>query len=280
MFRMSTPFVSIIMPVYNDESYVSEAIESILSQSYTNFEFIIIDDGSNDNTKVTIRAYAKRDERIIFLENRENLGICETLNRAIQYAQGSYIVRMDSDDISEKHRIETQLWFLMDHPDIGIVGSSIRLIDTTWKTLSERHYHTDDAMIRRYLFRYSPFCHPAIMVRKEILDRAWYYDPLLIYAEDYDLYFRIGKCAKFANIPEILLRYRIHEQSTTAVRIETMERKTLAIRMKAVREYGYAMSIWDRIYFTLQYISRWIIPPKWKIRLFQFFRDTKRKANT
>ena len=97
------------MPVYNSEAYVSEAIESILGQSYTNFEFLIIDDGSTDNTKVTIREYAKKDERIIFLENRENLGICETLNRAIQYAQGSYIVRMDSDDICETHRIETQL---------------------------------------------------------------------------------------------------------------------------------------------------------------------------
>lgn len=268
------------MPVYNSEKYVSEAIESILSQSYTNFEFLIIDDGSTDNTKVKINAYAQKDRRIIFLENRENLGICETLNRGIVHTQGSYIVRMDSDDMSAPHRIEKQLRFLLDHPEIGIVGSAIRLIDTTWKTLAERHYHSNDSMIRKSLFRYSPFCHPAIMVRKDILDLAWYYDPLLIYAEDYDLYFRIWKYTKFANIPEILLWYRIHEESTTAVHIDIMERKTLAIRMKAVREYGYAMSAWDGIYFTLQYISRWIIPPRWKIRLFQFFRDTKSHPNT
>ena len=97
------------MPVYNSEAYVSEAIESILSQSYTNFEFLIIDDGSTDNTRAKIKASAEKDERIIFIENRENLGICETLNRAIHCAQGSYIVRMDSDDICETHRIERQL---------------------------------------------------------------------------------------------------------------------------------------------------------------------------
>lgn len=270
---MKAPKISVIMPNFNCEKYIAEAIESILNQTFTDFEFIIIDDWSTDKSWEIIQEYAKKDERIIALKNEENLKICKTLNKWIEIAKWEYIARMDSDDISAHDRFEKQINFLDQNLDVWIVGWTMEIMDENWKIYSERKYNLTDVEIRKKLFRYSPFCHPVVMIRKSILDKSWKYDEKQVFAEDYDLYFRIWQYSKFANLEDKLIKYRMFENNSTTKKLKDMELKTLLIRKKAVNEYWYKMSFWDNIYWILQYISIYLIPWKFKIILFNLIRN-------
>lgn len=271
---MNTPKVSVLMPNYNCEKYLPEAIESILNQTFTDFEFIIIDDGSTDNSWDIIQEYAAKDSRIVAVKNEENLKICKTLNKWIALAIWKYIARMDSDDISLPDRFEKQVTFLDQYPEVWIVWWTMEMIDENWNIYSKREYNTTDKEIRDKIFRYSPFCHPVIMMRKNILEQSWWYDDNLVYSEDYDLYFRIWMHSKFANINNTLIYYRMFDWNSTTKKLKHMERGTIYIRKKAKKEYGYNMSLSDNIYNSLQELSTYIIPWKVKIWLFNLIRNS------
>ncbi|MCD4813554.1 glycosyltransferase [bacterium] len=263
--REEHPKVSVIMPVYNAEKFLPKAIESIVRQTFANFEYIIIDDGSTDQSWAIIQQYAVKDKRIVAKQNQKNLHISRTLNRCLQLAQGEYIARMDADDVSDTQRLAKQVVYMDANPDIGISGGTMILIDEHGdKTGHKRRYHLTDDKIRKFIFRYSPFCHPAIMVRKRVLDVCGDYNSEYDWAEDYELYFRLGQQTKFGNIQDVLLYYRVLEKSITTSRTKVMETKTLAIRQKAVREYGYTMTLFDKVYWILQYLSIRMIPYQWK----------------
>ena len=270
---MSNPKISVLMPAYNAEKYIAEAIESILNQTFKDFEFIIIDDCSTDGTYSIIQRYAKRDDRMIVLKNEKNLKICETLNKGIEIAKGKYIARMDADDWSYPDRLEKQFKFMEENPEIGISGGTMEVCDEKMKVLNQRKYNLSDEEIRKKIFRYSPFSHPLVIIKKDILDKASFYDHDLVYAEDYDLYFRIGNFSKFGNLKDVILKYRMLENNSTSEKLKEMELKTLKIRKKAVKEYGYRMSLIDKIYWVLQYLSIFIFPPKIKIWLFNKLRN-------
>ncbi len=274
MLENKNPRISVVMPNYNAEKYIAEAIESILNQSFSDFEFIIIDDGSSDKSWKIIQEYTKKDKRIVAIKNEKNLKICKTLNKWIELARWEYIARMDSDDISHPERLEKQVKFLDKNLEVGIVGANIDMIDEDWKVYSKRKYHFNDSEIRKYIFRYSPFCHPVVMIRKSILEKSRNYDPDLVYAEDYDLYFRIWMYSKFANLNESLIKYRMFENNSTTKKLKQMEKCTLFIRKKAEKKYGYKMTLLDRIYYYLQCISMFIIPRKLKIWLFNLLRNS------
>lgn len=271
--NVKIPKISVIMPNYNCERYLSEAIESILNQTFTDFEFIIIDDWSTDNSWNIIQEYAKKDSRIVAIKNEKNLKICKTLNKWIEIAKWKYIARMDSDDISIIDRFEKQIQFLDKNLDVWIVGWTMEIMDENWNIYSQRRYNLNDDEIRKKLFRYSPFCHPVVMIRTSILKQSWNYDEKQVFAEDYDLYFRIWKCAQFANLENNLIKYRMFKNNSTTKKLKEMELKTLLIRKKAVKEYWYKMSFGDNIYWILQYISIYIIPWKIKIWLFNLIRN-------
>ena len=271
---MSSPKVSVLMPNYNCESYLSEAIESILNQSFTDFEFIIIDDWSTDNSWKIIQEYAKRDNRIRAVKNEENLKICKTLNKWIEFAKWEYIARMDSDDISMIDRFEKQVKFLDSHHEIWIIGWSMDIINEKWKIYSKREYNLSDTEIRNKIFRYSPFCHPVVMMRKTALDKSGWYDNELVYSEDYDLYFRIWMYSKFWNLADTLIKYRMYDWNSTTKKLKQMERGTISIRNKAVKDYWYKMSVWDYVYNELQNLSTYIVPGKVKIWLFNLLRNS------
>ena len=268
-----TPKISVVMPNYNWWKYISEAIESILNQSFTDFEFIIIDDGSTDNSWEIIQEYAKKDNRIVAIKNEKNLKICKTLNKWINLAKWEYIARMDSDDISLLDRFEKQVKFLDKNKEVWIVWWTMEIMDENWKVYSKREYNLTDEEIRKKIFRYSPFCHATTMYRKEIIIKAWLYNIFLHDAEDYDLYFRLWLFWKFANLKDITYKMRVNRQWVTYSNIKRMERLTLFIRKKAVLEYWYKMSLWDKVYCYLQMISMYIIPWKLKIWLFNLIRN-------
>lgn len=259
------------MPAFNAEKYVAEAIESILDQTFRNFEFIIIDDCSTDNTGKIIDEYAHRDSRIIAIHNEKNLKISRTLNKGLAIANGKYVARMDADDWSYPDRLQKQIAFMEENPEVGVSGGAVDICDEKMRITGQRKYNLADGAIREKIFRYNPFAHPAIIIRKDILQKAGQYDDEYNLAEDYELYFRIGRHAKFANLDSSLLKYRIFTASSTGKSTKKMELATIKARNKHAAEYG--ISFFDRLYSSVQYISIFIIPAKLKIKLFNFFRS-------
>ena len=272
--NLETPKISVVMPVYNAEAYLKDAIESILNQTLNDFEFIIIDDASTDNSFKIIEDFSKKDDRIVILRNENNLGIAETRTKGTKYAKGKYIAIADADDISTSKRFEKEYNYLERHRECGVVGGFIQLFDSdSGKIIGVRKYYEDDTNLRKKLFLYCPVAQPVSMIRKEVFDNIGYYDPKYPPAEDLDLWFRIGTKYKFANIQEILLKYRVHGKSATTSKIQKMEAMTLELRKKYSNGYGYSMTLFDKIYNLGIIITRYIIPYKFKIWVFNFMRN-------
>jgi glycosyltransferase involved in cell wall biosynthesis len=265
------PIVSVIMPAYNAEKYIGQAIESILGQSFKDFELIIVNDCSKDNTPKIIEDYARRDPRIVCKVNAVNLKLSKALNVGIGIARGKYIARMDADDISMPDRFEKQVSFLDTHPEVGIVGGTMILINDKNEKIGERKYQLDDKSIRNRIFKYSPFCHPAIMMRKDALEKAGLYDHTYNPAEDYDLYFRLGLVSKFANLNEPVFKYRVIPNSMTTGSVRKMELKTIEVRKNNYETYNATLT--DKTYTILHYLSIYILPAKFKIWLFTRIRE-------
>lgn len=271
----NTPSVSVLLPVYNAERYVGLAVESILAQTFKDLELIIIDDCSSDKSREILREYSRKDNRVRYEENEHNLGGCATLNKCLSRARGRYIARIDHDDWSYPDRLEKQAAFLDVHPDVGIVGGAMELMDENGAVHGKREYRLSDAEIRKNIFRYSPFSHPLVMMRKSVLDETGPYDPAYAPADDYELYFRIGECSRFANLPDTLLRYRVVAGSMTDRLTRKMELATIRVRRLYGDSAHYRMSLFDRAYNFLQYVSVFIVPAKIKIRVFNYFRNSK-----
>ena len=202
---MAKPLVSVITTVYNAQEYLNMAIDSILTQSYQNFEYIVIDDGSTDHSIHIIEAYT--DPRVKYT-HQKNRGLSASLNRAIGIAKGEYIARMDHDDISYPKRLEKQVKFLEKNQEAAMVGTSFDLIDTD-SGIFDRSYHLDrDEDIRIEFLVRNPFGHGTVMVRRQVIEELGGYDvnqPV----EDYELWWRVAQKYRVANIPQWLYGYRI-----------------------------------------------------------------------
>ncbi len=266
------PKISVLMPAYNTEKYISEAIESILNQTFEDFEFIILDDCSTDMTWEIIQRYAKKDERIVVLRNEENLGIPVNRNKLVSMAKGIYVVWQDSDDISLPYRIEKQFNFMEKNLDVGICGGWLQFFNNE-NLLGIRKYDNDDKKLRSHIFKYSPVAQPVAMIRRFIINDVGMYNVDYKVAQDLDMSFKIGIKYKFANIPEVLLNYREHDKSITFKKLKTQELNTIKIRNKYSHISAYKMKTGDKIYNFLQYLSIFIIPPKLKIKLFNMLRN-------
>ncbi len=216
---MKTPRVSVVMPVFNGERYLREAIDSILTQTYKDFEFIIVNDGSTDNSESIIQAYD--DPRIVYLKNEQNSKICVTLNKGLYAARGEYIVRMDCDDISLSDRIAQQTSFMDKHQNIAVAGSDLLIFG---EDVEEHHFESlhSQQMCKMGLIFNSCLAHPSAIIRKSVLD-----DLNLRYKdeykgmEDFELWWQISKQHEITNIPKVLLKYRKHKDQVTQNTNET-----------------------------------------------------------
>lgn len=214
------PKISVLLPVYNGESYLREAIESILHQSYTNFELIIFNDGSTDNSEKIIKAFD--DSRIVYYK-QENQGLAATLNNAIKVSKGEYLARQDQDDYSYPERFEKQIEFLEKHPHYGVVGTWAENIDSEVKDrIWNKQPHHKRPPIESFVLKYellfgSPFVHSSVMIRKSVFDKVGLYsiDKVRQPPEDYELWSRIAREFEIANIPEMLQVYRRGSESMT-----------------------------------------------------------------
>ena len=201
------PAITVLMPVYNGATYLNEAINSILNQTFQNFEFIIIDDGSTDDSVKIIKSYD--DNRIRLFENKNNLGQSETLNKGLSLTRGKYIARMDQDDISMPERLKKQFEFMENNSDIDVCGSWLQLIG---KYDGIVELETDSERIKINLLTNQNLAHPAVMIRKDTLVKYdLNYNPTFTIGNDYDLWVRMFDDCSFANLPEPLLKFRMHD---------------------------------------------------------------------
>ena len=208
--------ISVILPVYNGEKYLDEAIQSILSQTYAQFEFIIINDGSSDSSLEIIKKYKKIDHRIILVD-RENRGLVASLNEGISLSKGNFIARMDQDDISLKNRFKEQVDFLEKHNDVGVCGCWVEVFSNN-REISLWKLPTSDTELKIGLLFSVPFAHPSIMMRKALITKLQLrYNEKYQNAEDYKFWVDFSKYTKFANISKVLFRYRYLETSMSRI---------------------------------------------------------------
>lgn len=273
---MDTPLISVIMAVYNGEKYLQESVESIVNQSYKNFEFIIINDGSTDSTVNVLKSY--NDSRIK-IHHQENIGLTKSLNKAIRLSTGKYIARMDADDIAVPRRLEKQADFLNSNPEIGLVGSFGVKIDEAGQTIQKITLPVFDKEIRKQLIKENVFIHGSVMIRKEVFDQAGYYNEAFKYGQDYELWGRIAQIYKLYNLAEFLLLRRKTKDSLSNNSEILQERISLSIKaqlsvMRRFRApfYSYCC-LWNLVLHFLIYslkIVRFPLRSKWDLlRIFK-----------
>ena len=227
--------ISVILPAYNAHKYLREAVDSILNQTYKDFELIIIDDGSSDSSSEIIESY--NDSRIRFFKNGENKGLIYTLNRGITLANGEYIARMDADDISLPTRFEKQVEYMDAHLECIVCGSFIQMFKDTENIGKPVGVFGDDAILKEYLFRDACFAHPSVMMRTECIKTTGiHYSSEFLHAEDYKFWVDLVPYGAFYNIPEVLLRYRVGENQVSQKYHNIQVRNSSRIRK------GYIMS--------------------------------------
>ena len=248
--------VSVILPVYNCEKYIKEAVDSLLNQTYKNLEIIIIDDCSTDKTLDVLSEY--KDQRIKILENDENYGIVYSLNRGLDIAKGKYIARMDGDDICELNRIEVQLDFLKKNPDVIIASCWFKMFGAADKIVKFPDVHEKifaDLIFGNHLL------HPGYFINADLFKASHLkYDERMKYVEDYDMAARASEYGKLANIPEVLINYRVHKSQTTNVHKKQQDNLDLIISKRILNKLDIVFDsaneyIYDNICFLEDYAS-------------------------
>ncbi len=205
--------ISVILPVYNCEKYVADAIMSICTQTYQNWELIIVDDCSTDNTRAIIEGISAKDMRIRVLLNQHNSGIVCSLNRGIAQARGTFYARMDADDIAMPERLETQLRYMLDHPEVIIASCWFEMFGDASGVVRYPEQH--EKICADFLFG-NRFLHPGYFIRaRAYKECGLFYDEHMKYVEDYDIAVRASTCGKLANVPRVLMKYRVHANQTT-----------------------------------------------------------------
>ncbi len=238
------PLVSVVMPVYNSERFVAEAIASILQQTFSDFEFLIVDDGSTDGSLAIVQDYADRDARIRVFQHPKNRGEAAARNTGMAHVTGKYVTGMDSDDVSPPQRLEKQAAFLDAHAEIGAVGISDRTCYEDLTVKSSRQLPARHSVIALHLllFTRTVMRSSPMMLRREYLDRQPLFDPTIVAGSDVDLYLHLlsEKGVRYANIPDEMYLYRRHGDTMNR-RNEVIQRKiVIDLRCQALRRLGAA----------------------------------------
>lgn len=226
---LPVPRVSVLLPVWNGEAFLEAAVESILRQTLSSFELIVIDDGSTDASAAIAEKFASSDDRVCLLR-RAHEGLSAALNAGIAAARGEYIARMDADDVSVPQRLEKQVSYLDAHPACVATGSWIEVVDEAGLPLGVKTFRETHEQISAALFGgISPMAHPTVVMRGDVLRATGGYDARFYPSEDLDLWFRLAERGELANLGEVLLRHRRHKAAAGVRERETMNAVSLAI---------------------------------------------------
>lgn len=231
---IKNPKITVLMSVYNSEQYLAEAIDSILNQTFEDFEFLIINDGSRDRSLNIIKSY--NDTRIRLID-RENRGLTASLNQGIQLAKGEYIARQDSDDVSIPGRLEKEVKFLDSNLNVAMIGSNYTIMDEAGKHLITTNVFTHPKDLKLAQVTCNQYGHGSVMMRTRVVRKCKGYDKKVGYVEDYDLWTRISRVADIANFQEPLYLYRRNDEGVTRQNLELQIRQTFAIRDKAFQHF-------------------------------------------
>jgi glycosyltransferase involved in cell wall biosynthesis len=226
------PTVTVLLPAYNAAHWLEAALVSILQQTYVDFELLLMDDGSTDSTAAILRKY--KDPRLSIMRAASNRGLIATLNNGIQLAKGRYIARMDADDIAHPRRLQLQVSFLQRHWEVGICGTWYRTMDADNRT-SVRPPVTHDEISAQLFFR-SPFGHPTVMIRRDVLADGLLYDVQSRHAEDFDLWVRARPKTRFANLPHFLLEYRTHSNQVSQEQRHLQRQSADKVRLRQLAQ--------------------------------------------
>jgi len=262
------PFVSVILPVYNAELYLKEAIDSILNQTFGDFELLIYNDGSSDRSNAIIATYS--DPRIVHTVYEQNIGLIQVLNNGLSESKGKYIARMDADDISLPNRFEEQLKFLEQNPDYGICGTQVKLIGREGML----NKPCDDESLRWWIFKGSPLAHPSIMMRASVLrDNKLSFNPDAYVVEDFELWWHMAFHTKMANLNHVLLHYRIHEQQVSSARNKLQHFNFRASQTDFIKTLGINSQVYSPEYINDLLSRNLICDPDGFEKLWKFFED-------
>ena len=272
------PKISVIMSVYNGMPFLKEAVESVLEQTYKNFEFIIVDDGSTDNTWTYLQSLKDKQslrsssaswrtaglKRIKLIKNKKNLSLAASLNKALKHTRGDYIARMDADDVSKPERLATQMDFMKKNPAVDICGSFVEVINEGNKVIGKIEKPTTDHQIKKELFWLTPLLHPTWFAKREVFEKLNGYDQKWDYVEDFEFLTR-AKDYKMANIPEYLLLFRSQATRRSQKTIEKIYRNSLKLRLKIFKEHKLGIGYLPILFRS--YISTYFFPTRLKVIL-------------
>jgi len=243
------PKVSVLMPTYNIAEFLGKAIESILSQSFKDFEFVIVDDGSTDDSNRILAEYAKKDDRIRIIKNEQNKGIVYSLNRGLRECRGEYVARMDADDIALRDRLERQIAVMEADPNTIVLGAALSYIDRSGKELGVvRRCSLDKSLIAQ-----NPILHPTVVFRRAILEQhGLSYLEKYRYAEDYFLWLQLSRLGKIDALDDIVLKYRLSNSATRMRHLKGVLFATLRVKKNGVFCLRIRPTVSDVLRFFLE----------------------------
>ncbi|MCL5432668.1 MAG: glycosyltransferase family 2 protein [Patescibacteria group bacterium] len=260
------PLVSVIMPVYNAGDYLSDAIDSVIDQTYKNFELIIINDASTDNSLKIIKKFKKfypKKIKVINIKTNLNRGGDSCANKGIQKASGKYIARMDADDVCDSERLKKQVEFLENNPNVFLVGTNAHVINKHGEKIGEKIEPLTYQNIKKAYFTFHPLIHPSCMYRQKINGRKFKYEIKYSANNDYYTFFKLlCNGLEFVNLPEKLMYFRIHDKNDTFVNMKEKYLNTLKIRLLMVFRYGYKPTLANWFTCFAQTIVVYALPEK------------------
>ncbi len=271
----NNPLVSIVIPVHNGERYIKEALDSCINQTYQNIEIIIVNDESKDSTLDILREYEKKDNRIQVISVSKQNGLGNVINIGIRQSKGEYIARIDADDVMYPTRLEKQIEYLENNSDCVAVGGQIDIIDAESKITGHREYAIEDKDIKRNMFLFMPFAHPAVMLRKSSVEEVGLYPENMWKVEDVKFFFLLSKIGTFHNLPDTVLKYRMTFNTESQSKMVDHFKKTNEIRRWAIKELGIKPSVGQYIKWKIETMGAYVLsifPPKVFMGMFELVR--------
>ena len=273
--KENNPLVSIVIPVHNGEKYIREALDSCINQDYPTLEIIVVDDKSTDNTLNILREYEQKDNRVKVIAAEKQNGLGNVINIGIRASKGPYIARMDADDVMCTSRISKQVEYLKNNPDCVAVGGQIDIIDADSKITGHREYALEDGDIKKNMFIFQPFAHPAVTLRRSAVERVGLYPEDMWKVEDVKFFFMLSKEGLFANLPDTVLQYRMTFSTESQAKMVDHFRKTHDMRKWVVDNLGIKPTFRERVIWFLQRIVVGLVsflPSKMFMSVYEFGR--------
>ncbi len=268
----SNPLVSVVIPVHNGEKYIKESIDSCLNQTYDNIEIIVVDDNSEDKTLEILKNYG---EKITVLPVEKQNGLGNVINIGIRKSQGKYIARMDADDFMYPTRIQKQVEYLESNPNCVAIGGQIDIIDENSNITGHREYAIEDKDIKKNRFLFQPFAHPAVTLRKSIVEEIGLYPENMWKVEDVKFFLILSTKGEFHNLRDTVLKYRMTFKTESQSKMLDHFRKTNEIRNWAIKELNIKPTTREYIIWSMQKIGVYILsifPPTLFMKIFELFR--------